>query len=157
MNEFRRLLERLQHPVRRLVVQRVHPLQHEHAAPRLERGPGGGCDDGLVHVLHAHHVGAARSHPREVGVRSVLDPQPDGLLVLDPLGQQLGGEGPGHPSLAGARRTVEEIRVRGPARQGAREDDARLRVVLRARKRPRTGAHAGASLRAASTAARTSA
>ena len=142
MHEVRRLLERLQQPVGHLVVHRVHALQHEHPAGRLERRAGGRRHHGLVHVLHAHHVRAARPHPGQVGVGAVLHAQAHRVGVGLPLGEQLGGERARHRALAGAgRRRGTGRRARGPppARRTARcapADGPRCRPARRSRARP---------------------
>ena len=113
MNERRGLLERLQHPVGRLIAEPVDPLNHEHPPAGLERRLAGGGDDGLVDVGDQHLVGAARNDPRQIRMRS----GPHSLLGARPVppaaGQELGGEGSGGRALAGPTRPVEEVRVRG--------------------------------------------
>ena len=156
VHERRRLLQRLQEPIGHLVVHGVHALEHEHAPGGLEGGAGGGGHHRLGHVLDPHHVRAGGPHPGEVGMGAVLDPQPHRVRILRALGQQLGGERPGHGPLAGAGGPVEQVRVRGAVREGAGEHDPRLRVVL-GTGQPSDGAHASAPLRSASTSASTSA
>src|SRR3954454_20276850 len=73
----------------------------------------GGGDHGLVDVAHEHLGGAAGHHPGQVRVRPVLDASGDRLGVGGAVGQQRGGERARDGALAGARRTVEEIGMRG--------------------------------------------
>ena len=73
----------------------------------------------------------------------------------EPSGEQLGREGARRGALAGAGGAVEEVGVRGRARERGGEHHPRLRVVLGAGEDG--DAHARAPLRAASTAASTSA
>ena len=151
MHVRRRLLQRLQQPVRHLVVHRVHALQHEHAPPRLERRPVGRVHHRALHVVHPHHVRAARAHPGQIGMRPVHHARAHGVRIIGPLGQQLRRERPRHRPLPGPGGPVEQIRVRGlPRGQRSRQHHPRLRVVLRPCERDRHP-------RAASTAARTSA
>ena len=109
----RRLLQRLQQPVRHLVVHRVHALQHEHASARLERRPVGRVHHRALHVIDPHHVRAARAHPGQIGMRPVHHARAHGVRIVRPLGQQLRRERPRHRPLPGPRRPVEQIRVRG--------------------------------------------
>ena len=154
MDEVGGVLERREQAIGHLVVHGVHPLEHEHPPAGLERGARGGAHHRAVDVLHAHHVRARGAHPGEIGMGAVLNAQPHGVGVAGPLGQQLGGEGARDGALAGAGRPVEEVRVRGARLQRGGQHDPRLRVVLG----PGQGSpHAGAPLRAAPTAARTSA
>ena len=74
MHERRRLLERLQHPVGRLVVHRVGPLDHEHAPRRFERRARRGRHDRLLDVADEHLRGAARRDPGQVGMRTRARP-----------------------------------------------------------------------------------
>ncbi len=154
MHERRRLLQRLQQPVRHLVVHRVDPLQHEHAPARLERRPGGRADHRALDVVHAHHVRAGRPDPRQVRVRPVHHARANGVRVRCALRQELRRERSRHRPLPGPGRPVEEIRVRGLAgRERGRQHHPRLRVVLGSRQRHR---HSRASFTEASTCACTS-
>ena len=76
MRERRRLLERLEHLVGRLVVDRVGALDDEHAPARLERRARRGGDDRLVDVADEHLGGAAGVDPCQVGMDAVLDAPP---------------------------------------------------------------------------------
>ena len=115
MDERRRLLERLQHPVRRLVVHRIGPLDHEHAPRGFEWRARRGSHHRLLDVSHEHFRGAARRHPGEVGVRPARDPFGHRPRLARAVGEQRGGKRPGDCALAGPRRTVEQIGVRRPA------------------------------------------
>ena len=120
VRERRRLLERLEHPVGGLVVHRVGALDHEHAPARLERGARGGGDDGLVDVGHEHVGRAAGGDPGQIGVHAVERAAVGGLGVGGAVGQQRGGERAGGAGLAGSRRAVEQVGVRGRAVGGRR-------------------------------------
>jgi hypothetical protein len=113
VNEGRRLLERLEHPVGRLVVHRVGALDDEYAACRLERGPRGGVDD-RAHVVDQQLVRAARRDPHQVGMGSVLDAGGHPGGVGGPLGQQDGRESLRDGALPRPRRAVEHVGVAGP-------------------------------------------
>ena len=124
----RRLLERLQQRVGGLLDQRVRALEHEDPVARLERRVRGGGDDRLVDVSAQHLVGAARRHPREVGVGAVVDAGLDVGRVLGAAGEQLAREGPCGLALAGARGAVQEVRVRGLVLERGAEHGARVGV-----------------------------
>ena len=114
MGERRRLLERLEHLVRRLVVHRLGALEDEHAAARLERRARGGGDDRLVDVADEHLVRAARRDPGQVGMDAVLDALARVVGIGGALGEQLGGERAGDVALARPGRAVEEVGVARP-------------------------------------------
>ena len=161
VHERRRLLQRLEQAVGRLVVQGVHALEHEHPPRGLERRPARGVDHGLGHVGAAHHVRAGGPHPRQVRVGARVDPVADAVGVGRALGQQLGGERPRGLALAHARGPVEEVRVRGAGLQRGHQAHARVRVVLgagqheRHRPAPRTAASTSACTACGSRAAST--
>ena len=159
MHEGRRLLQRLEQPVRDLVVHRVRPLEHEDATGGLKRRPACSRDYRLLDVADAHHVRAGGPHPREVRVRAGEYPRAGGVRIGLLLHQQLGGEGPGGGSLPGARRSMEEVGVRriGALAQRRCQNRARVRVVLGAGDRDGRAHPAVTAARAASTAAITSA
>ena len=157
MHVRRGLLQRLQHPVRDLVVHRVGPLQHEHTARGLEGRARRGGHHRLVDVTDAHDVSPGGPDPGQVRVRARPDPRPRRVGIGLSLREQLGGEGPRGGSLARSGRTVEQVRVRRSARgQRGPEHHPRVRVVLRAVERGRGSVHTAAA-RAASTRATTSA
>lgn len=122
----RRLLQRLEHPVRGLVVQRVGLLDDEHPPARLERRPRRCRDDRLVDVADEQARRRGRRHPRQVRVRARADPGGRALRVGRPLGQQAGGELARDVLLARARRSREQVRVRG----GPGEDGGGVRMAL---------------------------
>ena len=70
VHERRRLLERLQHPVGRLVAELVDALDHEHAPLGLERRLARRRDHRPVDVADEDLVGAARRDPGQVGMRA---------------------------------------------------------------------------------------
>ena len=109
----------------------------------------------LLDVIHAHHVGAARPHPGQIRMGSVGDAEADVVGIVGIEGEQLGGEGARHRSLAHAGRPVKEIRVRG-LRRPAR-CPARFAPAGGPRFRRQHDAHADAPARAVSTSASTSA
>ena len=116
VRERRRLLERLEHPVGRLVVHRVDALDHEHAPARLERRARRGGDDRLVDVgrrasrrapLGATHV---RSGCTPCSTRSRAS-----VGIGRAVGQQRGGERARDRALARPGRAVEQVGVAGRA------------------------------------------
>ena len=129
----RRLLERLEQRVGRLLDQRVGALEHEDPVAGLERRVRGGGHDRLVDVSAEHLVRAAGRDPGEVGVRAVLRPELRVLGVARAACQQLAGERPGGLALARARRPVQQVRVRGLVAQGGAEHGARRGDGRRAR------------------------
>jgi hypothetical protein len=117
----RRLLERLEQRVGRLVVERVGALEHEDAEAGLEGRVRRGCDDGLVDVAAQHLVRAARRDPGEVGMRAVLHAQPRAARVARAASEQLRGHRSRRLALPAARRAVQQVRVRGRPRRGGPE------------------------------------
>ncbi len=125
----RRLLERLEQRVGRLVVHRVGALEHEHAVARLERGARRGRHDGLVDVAAQHLVRAARRDPAQVGMRAVLDAGADAVRVGGAAGQQRGREGARRGALAAARPDrAAGRRARAGRRRRARRRGRRRRA-----------------------------
>ena len=150
MHERRRLLERLQHPVGGLVAELVDALDHEHAAPGLERRPAGRRDDRAVDVADEDLVGAARGDPGQIGMRPRGNSGADAGRVGGLGRQQLGGHRAGGGALAGAAGAVEQIGVRCPpaGRERRLEDGACVGVALQLGEHPpivvagRVGDHA---------------
>ena len=126
----RRLLERLEQRVGRLVVHGVGALDDEHAPLRLERRVRRGGHDRLDDVLAAHHVRAARSDPRQVRMRPVLHAGAGVLGIARALGQQLGGEGARRIALAGSRGAVKQVRVVERAVERRADDRGGVRMGL---------------------------
>ena len=130
MDEGGRLLERLQQPVRTLVVEGVSALDHEHPACGLEGCPACGSDHRAVDVRHEHLVGAARPDPGQIRVRPGAHPRARALGVWRPFRQQLGCQRSSRAALAGAGRAVEQIGV-GQATAGReRRSDHGTRVGM---------------------------
>ena len=122
----RRLLERLEQRVGRLVVHRVGALEHEHAVGGLERRVRGGGHHRLLDVAPQHLVRAARRHPRQVGMRAVQDARARRLGVVAP-----------------AARRRSRARLRACRSRPGRAGGTRARGGRRARRRarpPRGGA-----------------
>ena len=115
VHERGRLLQRLEHPVGRLVAELVRVLDHEHAAARLERGLARRRHDGAVDVADQDLVRAARRDPGQVRMRARHHAHTRARGVRRVLRQQLGGHRPGDRALAGPAGAVEQIRVRGLA------------------------------------------
>ena len=107
MDERRRLLERLEHPVRGLVPELVHPFDHEHSPGGLEWRPAGRRHYWLGNVTDQDLVGAAGDHPGQVGVSAGEDSGPGAVRIARSLGQQLRGQLPSHASLVSPPGPVE--------------------------------------------------
>ena len=130
MHERGGLLERLQHPVARLVAQLIDALDHEHPTRRLERGPARRRDDGAVDVADEDLVRTAGRDPREIRVRAGRDPVASTLRVGRALAQQLRGDLAGDLTLAGAAGTVEQVGVRWPPARRERRSQQSAGVGL---------------------------
>jgi hypothetical protein len=135
VHERRRLLQRLEQLVGRLLDQRVGVLEHEDASGRLERRHHSGRHDRLLDVPHQHLVRTARHDPGQVGMRAVLHARAHAGGIGRPFRQQRGGERARRRALAAAGRAVEEIGVGGLAARSQRRPERRagVRVVLGAR------------------------
>ena len=132
VHERRRLLERLQHAVGRLVAELVDPLDHEHAASGLERRLARGGDDRTVDVADEDLVGAARRDPGQVGMRAGARRARARSRDRVSRREQLGRDRPRGRALAGAAGPVEQIRVRrrAPASSAGDEDGAGVRMTF---------------------------
>jgi hypothetical protein len=127
----RRLLERLEHPVGRLVVERVGLLDDEDPARGLERRVRRGGDDRLVDVADQQAGRRGRRDPGQVGVRAGAHARGGAVGIAGALGEQRGGELARDVLLAAAGRPGEQVGVRGVAR----EDRAGVRMLLGAGQR----------------------
>ena len=132
MRERGRLLERLEHPVGRLVVELVGVLDDEHAPARLERRARRPGDDRLVDVADEDSGGAGGRDPGQIRMCAVRDAHRRSHGIGGAFGQQRGRERPRHGPLAAARGTAEQVCVAGSrsGRERRAEDRAGMRMGL---------------------------
>ena len=128
----RRLLERLEHPVGGLVVERVRRVDDEDPPARFERGPRRRVDHRLLDVAAQQAGGADRGDPGEVRVGAAAGPRERRACVGGAVGQQGGRELARDLVLAAARGPLEQVGVGRLAvrRQRPTEHRPGVRMVL---------------------------
>jgi hypothetical protein len=111
VHELGRLLERLEHPVCRLVAELVDVLDHEHPTARLKRGLARGRHNRAVDVRDEDLVRPARRHPGQVRVCPGHRAYTGAVGIGRTSGQELGRHHSRRRSLPCAARPVEQVGV----------------------------------------------
>ena len=131
VDEVERLLERLQHAVGRLVVHRLHRLDHEHPPGGLERGAGRCRHDRPLDVGHEHFRGPRGGNPGEVRDGRRGRPARRRSRGCGPRCPAGSPPAPGRPPACPCRAVRKEVGVGGDGRVLRQRPEHGARVGLR--------------------------